>query len=189
MKNRIIAQLIIGGLLGWFGNDYYENNYRQLHNEIVTEEGNVIELYSNNTWEHVREKDIIPLSYSSHQSVNQTIGTTDQSLLRPGITTIATKEAIAIELATQGWTYTMPRPKSEGAKWGITDGRTTWFEGYWYNKTSNSYSSELPQKGNDGIYVGDGINRKGYWDTGGTPPTPSDLEWLLSDYGGPNDQK
>ena len=91
--------------------------------------------------------------------------------------------ALALELTQQGWQYTMPQPKSPQAMWGNTDGRTTWFVGYWINKTSQKTSSETPVKGGDGMYVGDDKGSPG-WRRGGTPAPPTALQWLCSTSGG-----
>ncbi len=76
----------------------------------------------------------------------------------------------------------MPQPKSAKASWGNTDGRTTWYVGYWINKKTNDNSSATP-KLKDGKYIGDGKGSPG-WRRGGSPRRPTKLEWLLSKYGG-----
>jgi hypothetical protein len=90
---------------------------------------------------------------------------------------------LALALQKQGWMYIMPQPKSPQAAWGNTDGRTTWFVGYWSNKTSQDTSVEIPVKNPDGVYVGDGKGFPG-WRRGGTPPLPTKLQWLCSTAGG-----
>ncbi len=90
---------------------------------------------------------------------------------------------LALELKRAGWTYIMPQPKNTQARWGNGDGRTTWWIGYWKNEQDDTSSSIQPQKGARGHFIGD---RKGYlhWRRGGSPPAPSQIEWLCSDSGG-----
>ena len=89
----------------------------------------------------------------------------------------------ALELKHAGWTYIMPEPKSPQAKWGNHDGRTTWWVGYWVNKQNNSTSSTQPKKDANGQLAGDGKGSRS-WRRGGSPPTPTKIEWLCSDFGG-----
>lgn len=89
----------------------------------------------------------------------------------------------ALELKRAGWTYIMPEPKSPQAAWGNRDGRTTWWVGYWVNKQNNSTSSTQPKKDASGQLVGDG-NGSRSWRRGGSPPPPTKIEWLCSDFGG-----
>ena len=90
--------------------------------------------------------------------------------------------AIAIEMQKEGWVYVMPRPKSNQARWGNSDGRTTWWVGYWHNKKTKQSSSTTPKlKG--GLYVGNEEGSPG-WRRGGSPRRPTKLEWLLSKSGG-----
>ena len=99
----------------------------------------------------------------------------------------ATKQEIitAIEMYNQGWRYTMPRPKSNQAAWGNTDGRTTWWNGWWYNEKTNLYSKTTPQKTKNGLYLGDNQNNSHSWSNGGSPRTPDKYMFLLSSSGGP----
>ena len=90
---------------------------------------------------------------------------------------------VALELTQQGWQYVMPEPKSAQAAWGNTDGRTTWFTGYWINKTSQKTSMETPIKNASGSYIGDDRGYRG-WRRGGSPAMPTQLEWLCSLSGG-----
>lgn len=89
----------------------------------------------------------------------------------------------ALDLKHAGWTYIMPEPKSRQASWGNRDGRTTWFYGYWTNLKNHSTSSLQPVKDAKGEWIGD---QKGMaaWRNGGSPRTPSRVEWLCSDSGG-----
>ena len=83
-------------------------------------------------------------------------------------------------LAVQGWRYSLPQPKSNQAAWGNTDGRTTWFYGYWKNTNTKEYSSTMPQLGKSGVWVGDKQNNKGYYRKGGSPRYPTKTERILS---------
>ena len=89
----------------------------------------------------------------------------------------------AAELKHAGWTYIMPEPKSPQAAWGNYDGRTTWWVGYWVNRTTSATSFTQPTINSNGEIIGDG---NGYlaWRRGGTPPPPTEIEWLCSSYGG-----
>ena len=106
------------------------------------------------------------------------------SFLRQGIYASRATIITATEMYLQGWRYTMPVPKSSQARWGNGDGRTTWWHGYWYNKETGKYSETTPLKKQSGYYVGDAQNRKGNWRNGGSPRTPTKIDWMLSDYGG-----
>jgi len=102
--------------------------------------------------------------------------------LRGGINVSQKTINIALAMQQDGWEYTMPVPKSRQAAWGNTDGRTTWWVGYWYNSNTNTYSFATP-KLKKGEYVGDGVGGPG-WRRGGSPRSPTKLEWLLSKSGG-----
>ena len=104
------------------------------------------------------------------------------SSLRGGIAADAKTIKIALAMQKDGWKYVMPEPKSPQAAWGNTDGRTTWWEGYWENTITGAFSSETP-KLKDGKYIGDGVDDRG-WRRGGSPGRPTVLEWLLSESGG-----
>lgn len=84
-------------------------------------------------------------------------------------------------LAAQGWRYTLPQPKSAQAAWGNSDGRTTWWYGYWKNSQTSKHSSTKPKRSNAGIWVGDDQNMAGYYRRGGSPTYPSKVELILSD--------
>lgn len=101
--------------------------------------------------------------------------------LREGITASAAEQDLAKQIKAAGWEYTMPRPKSAQAAWGNTDGRTTWWNGYWHNRRTGQYSSRQPVE-SDG-FAGDGVNNSG-WRRGGSPGAPSRIEWLCSTSGG-----
>ena len=83
-------------------------------------------------------------------------------------------------LAIQGWRYTLPQPKSRQAAWGNSDGRTTWWYGYWENIDTNAYSSKKPKLGQSGIFIADGQKLKGYYRNGGSPSYPTKIETILS---------
>jgi hypothetical protein len=102
--------------------------------------------------------------------------------LRGGIKADQETIKIALAMQEQGWEYIMPEPKSPQAAWGNTDGRTTWYVGYWRNSKTGETSSSTP-KLQDGKYVGDGSGGPG-WRRGGSPPPPTKLQWLLSKSGG-----
>jgi len=102
--------------------------------------------------------------------------------LRSGIKADQKTIETALAMQRDGWEYIMPAPKSAQAAWGNTDGRTTWYVGYWQNSKTNSTSSSVPKVKN-GMYVGDGLGGPS-WRRGGSPPAPNKLEWLLSKSGG-----
>jgi hypothetical protein len=87
-----------------------------------------------------------------------------------------------LEMQKQGWSYSMPEPKSPQAAWGNRDGRTTWWVGYWTNEKTGETSSSEPMLKN-GKYIGDAQGSR-RWRRGGTPPPPTKIEWLLSKSGG-----
>jgi hypothetical protein len=89
----------------------------------------------------------------------------------------------ALDLKKAGWTYVMPAPKSPQAAWGNTDGRTTWFVGYWKNNKTKATSSKQPTKDDAGQFVGDGNGARS-WRRGGSPATPTKIQWLCSESGG-----
>lgn len=62
--------------------------------------------------------------------------------------------------------------------------RTTWWKGYWINSINGSTSTSLPQKNQNGIYIGNGDSNQGIWRQGGAPSRPTTLQWLLSIKGG-----
>jgi len=90
---------------------------------------------------------------------------------------------LALELKRAGWTYVMPKPKGTQARWGNSDGPTTWWVGYWTNERNNTSSSTQPQKGARGHFVGDGKGFR-HLRRGESPPAPSQIEWLCSESGG-----
>jgi len=101
--------------------------------------------------------------------------------LREGITASAAEQALAKQIKAAGWEYVMPRPKSARARWGNSDSRTTWWNGYWKNSKTGRYSTSQPAT-SDG-FKGDGIENTG-WRRGGSPGAPPRIEWLCSTSGG-----
>lgn len=104
------------------------------------------------------------------------------SSLRSGIKVDQQTIKTALAMQEQGWEYVMPSPKSPQAAWGNTDGRTTWYVGYWQNSKTGENSNATPQL-KSGKYVGDGAGGSG-WRRGGSPSAPTKLQWLLSTSGG-----
>ncbi|MCB0279626.1 MAG: hypothetical protein KDD94_09005 [Calditrichaeota bacterium] len=87
----------------------------------------------------------------------------------------------AYELAAAGWRYTLPQPKSKQARWGNSDGRTTWWYGYWYNRQTNAYSQKIPKQSQAGLWLGDNQNNKGSYRRGGSPRYPTAIELILTE--------
>lgn len=107
--------------------------------------------------------------------------TSSEIELRSGVNATADETALARQIVAHGWEYLMPRPKSAQARWGNTDGRTTWWNGYWKNGDTGRSSSATPSA-NDG-FAGDGRGLQG-WRRGGSPRRPTVIEWLCSKSGG-----
>ena len=108
--------------------------------------------------------------------------TAGPSTLRSGINANQRTIDKALKMQEQGWVYTMPRPKSAQAAWGNSDGRTTWWPGYWRNSKTGEHSATTPRlKGQ--TFQGDG-RQQANWRRGGSPRPPSKIEWLLSKAGG-----
>lgn len=95
----------------------------------------------------------------------------------------ATPEEVALakRLISLGWEYRMPRPKSDKAAWGNSDGRTTWWPGYWIQQPSGRTSASVPNEA-DG-FAGDNAASTG-WRRGGSPGRPSRIQWMCSKSGG-----
>ncbi len=144
--------------------------------EIVTlKNGTKAVLYDDHTWSVITESGL-----SSDEIVSK-----NKKFLRSGISATDQEILNACEMYEQGWTYTMPRPKSSKAAWGVTDGRTTWYNGWWYNSKTRLYSDSTPIKASSGLYLGDGQNSSNTWRNGGTPRRPDKYMFLLSKSGGP----
>ncbi len=146
--------------------------------QIVTlQDGKQVVLHSDNTWEYYES-----ISYDFDFSTLEDNQIPD--FLRGGISVDKQTLKKAVELYLQGWRYTMPRPKSTQARWGNSDGRTTWWKGYWYNEKTNKYSRTTPVEKENGNYYGDSQNQRGSWSNGGSPSYPTKIDWLLSSSGG-----
>ena len=138
---------------------------------VVSKNGNKIILYDDHTWAEYKADTI---NYD-----------TLENQLRIGRKANEQELKTACEMLSQGWKYTMPRPKSAKAGWGISDKRTTWWYGYWYNSKTSQYSQITPKKTESGLYLGDNQNNAGSWRNGGSPTDPDIYMFLLSDTGGP----
>jgi hypothetical protein len=144
---------------------------------VALPDGRQVILHDDFTWEY----------YQVTKTPIDTLSIQDNKIpdfLRKGIA--ADKQTIitAVELYSQGWRYTMPRPKSAQASWGNGDHRTTWWNGYWQNEKAGAASQKDPMKRSSGLYYGDNQDLRGTWRNGGSPPTPTKIEWLLSSSGG-----
>src|SRR5262245_34346531 len=93
----------------------------------TTSDGRQVVLFEDHTWK--------PLESTSADDV-----TAARKTLRPGAKATAAETQTAAEMRAQGWSYTMPQPKSAQARWGNRDGRTTWFNGFWQNTKTGHYS-------------------------------------------------
>jgi len=167
VRSILILFVLLSGVLSSKAQEYI----------VSLPNGSKVILHADKTWDYYKG-----ISYDfdfSSLRDNQIPG-----ILRSGIS--ANKQILrqGVEMYLQGWRYTMPRPKSSQACWGNRDRRTTWWQAYWYNTKTFHYSRTTPQKQSNGSYVGDAQNDKGYWRNGGSPRTPSKIEWLLSESGG-----
>jgi len=140
---------------------------------VQLENGKKVILYDDHTWAEINEDE---------NNIDVVLKYKDQ--LRKGISASDVEIKTACEMLSQGWKYTMPRPKSAQAAWGNSDGRTTWYYGYWYNQKTNSYSDKTPVKKNSGMYLGDNQDHSNTWRNGGSPLMPDVYMFLLSDSGG-----
>ena len=148
--------------------------------EILTlSNGRRIVVYDDFTWNYLDS------SAPIHGDLSQIQDNQPPSFLRQGIAATRDQLIRAIEMYDQGWRYTMPRPKSAQAAWGNSDGRTTWYNGWWYNERTHLYSTATPSRRDSGLYLGDGQNSSNTWRNGGTPSAPDIYMWLLSQTGGP----
>lgn len=142
--------------------------------EVITRtNGTKIVLYDNFTWAPVIEQNGNDVVSAYRKHLRQGISASDEQL------------KIACEMYAQGWRYSMPNPKSKQASWGNSDGRTTWYNGYWHNETTDAYSVKTPLKTSGGTYAGDNQNQSGTWSNGGSPQKPDVYMYLLSPSGGP----
>ena len=143
---------------------------------VTTADGRKIVIYENHTWEEWKEE-------KNLKKENIEIY---KNQLRPNIKATEIEIKNACEMIFQGWKYKMPMPKSAKAGWGVSDGRTTWWNGYWYNSKTNEYSNRTPRRDEKGLYIGDKQNLSNTWRNGGSPSKPDIYMYLLSDGGGPS---
>jgi len=61
------------------------------------------------------------------------------------VVALASASEMGQRLTSAGWCYREARPKSAQARRGNTDGRTTWWIGYWVNAVENVCSEAPPQ--------------------------------------------
>jgi hypothetical protein len=145
---------------------------------IILNDGRKVILFDDFTWRYVEQEKTVT-DYSAIKD-NEA-----PPFLRQG-TKAARQEIItAIEMYNQGWRYMMPRPKSAQAAWGNSDGRTTWWYGWWYNEKTGLYSDSTPRKSENGLYLGDNQNNAHQWRNGGSRGRPDIYMYLLSENGGP----
>jgi hypothetical protein len=146
-----------------------------LHSEeiVTTSDGRKIVLYDDHTWKEYSESKSIDIKSFKNE-------------LRRNVKASEGEINVACEMLNDGWAYTMPQPKSAKAAWGVSDRRTTWWNGYWYNKSTKQYSDTTPIKSKSGLYLGDNQNSSGTWRNGGSPAKPDVYMYLLSESGGPN---
>lgn len=140
----------------------------------ILEDGTKVILYDDHTWAVLEDNGL-----SQSQMVDK-----NKQYLRPGIGAAEQEIINACEMYEQGWTYTMPSPKSAKAAWGVNDGRTTWYYGWWYNTKTKQYSETMPKKSASGLYLGNGQNNSNSWRNGGSPSRPNVYMFLLSKSGG-----
>ena len=142
----------------------------------TTKDGKEVILFDDHTWQYKsntgQEKEDVVAKYAQY--------------LRKGVEASQAETKTACEMYAEGWRYTMPVPKSPKAAWGVTDGRTTWWNGWWYNENTKQYSCATPKKTKNGIYTGDNQNQSNTWRNGGAPSYPDISMRLLSKTGGPN---
>ncbi|MCK4515824.1 MAG: DUF3157 family protein [Spirochaetaceae bacterium] len=148
--------------------------------EIVTlRDGRQIVVYDDFTWGYLTTDLVGQVDYSTIRD-NEI-----PSFLRQGIQADRNQIIQAIRMYEQGWLYTMPRPKSTQAAWGNSDGRTTWYNGWWHNEATGHYSVTTPIERESGLFLGDNQNSSNTWRNGGSPRSPDVYMWLLSESGGP----
>lgn len=187
MKNFLMTLIILSTFNSYLN---AQINGKEL-TRISLSDGVEIILYDNNRWEFSNVKSIIENKRYELEQLN--LVSDYSKALRGGINANPLELEIAKELKKQNWIYIMPIPKSKAARWGNTDGRTTWWYGYWYNEQTKEYSYSIPILSSNGKYEVDpvhvGVHWRNDWRTGGTPPAPKKIEWLLSRSGGVNPEK
>jgi hypothetical protein len=135
----------------------------------VTPSGDTVLLFKDGTYrKKEKKKDDVQLK----QKINR---------IRAKYSASAAELEEAYSLASQGWRYTLPQPKSAQAAWGNYDGRTTWWYGYWKNLKTNKYSQNKPDLSESGVWTGDGQKFEGFYRKGGSPPNPTPIEFILSE--------
>jgi hypothetical protein len=149
---------------------------------ITLTDGRKVILFDDFTWRYF-EQDQAAVDYSKIRAGEI------PSYLRQGTKATPDEIVAAVEMYNQGWRYTMPRPKSAQAAWGNSDGRTTWWYGWWYNEKTKLYSQTTPRKSANGLYLGDNQNNSGGWRNGGSRDWPDVYMFLLSNSGGPTQRR
>lgn len=142
---------------------------------VTLNDGSKAILYDDYTWVKV----------SKNINSNEDLVKKNKKYLRANIKASEKEIEFACAMYEQGWSYTMPSPKSAKAAWGVKDGRTTWYNGWWYNSKTKAYSSSTPKKAKTSLFLGDNQNTKNTWRNGGSPSTPDVYMYLLSKSGGP----
>jgi|SRR5271170_766381 len=84
-----------------------------------------------------------------------------------------------VSVSVGHWKSHIPMPKSREAAWGNYDGRTTWWNGGWFNSGANQYSTAQPAIDADGNISGDGQDWRG-WRTGGSPLLQPDHKYFVN---------
>lgn len=146
--------------------------------EATLPDGTKVLLYDDFTWHYSGHGITYDFDFSTLSSI------TLPEFLRQGFQVAVSIQTTAVEMYLLGWRYTMPIPKSSQAAWGNSDGRTTWYYGYWYNSLTDRVSATQPLKKENGLYYGDGQDHRRDYRRGGSPRLPTKLEWLLSQSGG-----
>jgi hypothetical protein len=127
---------------------------------------------------------LFALSLQAHKATAQSGGAIPSELRSCACSIEKPTLQTALDLKHAGWTYVMQEPKSRQASWGNHDRRTTWFDGYWTNLKTHATSSMQPIKDANGQWVGDGQGGRTHYRNGGSPGSPSEVEWLCSTIGG-----
>ncbi|MEO0685602.1 MAG: hypothetical protein AAFY76_11305 [Cyanobacteria bacterium J06649_11] len=178
----LVCVLLVPIIFGCGGSSRSHEVFR-----VEDSQGRIIVLYDDKTWDYSDDVLTVQSLYSSGEVVSPQMyssSSTGTSQLRLDIDVAQDVIDRANEMKTQGWIYHMPEPKSADADWTVTDGRTTWYDGYWENVLTDSYSTITPIRQVDGTYLGNNKRPKA-WRKGGRPKRdPSEIEYLLSEKGG-----
>ena len=148
------------------------------HQVATLPDGTLVTLYDDFTWEYYNQGFTYDFDFSTLTP------DTLPDFLRQGIQADVATQTTAVEMYLQGWRYKMPAPKSTQAAWGNSDGRTTWWYGYWHSTSTEQVSDTQPVKKENGLYEGDNQDHRYSYRRGGSPRYPNKVEWLLSEYGG-----